>query len=223
MNPISGTISADRGKTARHATEAAAQKLARPTAWNNWGRPSRSRSPRSSPLCRRPFRSSQDAADDRPAEAEQQQDSQRLVVVDTQETEGEQTHESQQREQRRGDCVGLVPQPRSLAQSLMRAQRMVLCTSRPSSSVPAGGRSVRCVSVSSKKRCASVPLCPRILVAHAVVHEVRLLLVHRERAEGSCRSSGPSPAPRRPSAGRRRTASDRAASGARTCVPTART
>lgn len=45
-------------------------------------------------------------------------------------------------------------------QSLMRAQRIVLCTSRPSSSVPAGGRSVRWVSVSSKKRCASVPLWP---------------------------------------------------------------
>ena len=44
--------------------------------------------------------------------------------------------------------------------SLIRSQVMTPCTIRPSSSMRAGGRSVRCVSVSSKKRCASVPAPP---------------------------------------------------------------
>ena len=60
------------------------------------------------PLPRQP-----DSARDRPDGAEQQHQRERLVAVETNETEGEQSRETQQRQQGRDDCVGVFPHPAS--------------------------------------------------------------------------------------------------------------
>ena len=59
-----------------------------------------------------------DAADDRPAEPEQQHVGQRVMVVAAIETQGEQPRESQPREQRRDDGPGPAPRPRMRARHL---------------------------------------------------------------------------------------------------------
>ena len=69
-------------------------------------------------------------------------------------------HASSSRLVGQGGSRGNAGPAAGFCQSLMRAQRMVACTSRPSASVEGGGMRLRCVSVSSKKRWASVPLWP---------------------------------------------------------------
>ena len=65
------------------------------------------------PRMETPLSHQPDAAPGCPDAAEQQHQRERLVAVETDQTEGEQDSETQQRQQGRDDCVGVFPHPAS--------------------------------------------------------------------------------------------------------------